>query len=174
MKVSIGKYPIWRWYSNFLYETFGHSPKQKVQVKLDDHDTWSMDHTLAQIALPMLYQLAKTKHGSPLVDIEDVPFELQGDYEDVVHDRWDWVMSEMIFAFESKVSDDDWQSQFYSGEHDTEYVPILDSHGNEVAYEQVKGANDTFKVDYEGLKVYQARIDKGFLFFGKYYSGLWD
>ena len=58
-----------------------------------------MDHTLAQIALPMLYQLAKTKHGSPLVDIEDVPFELQGDYEDAVHDRWDWVMSEMIFAF---------------------------------------------------------------------------
>jgi hypothetical protein len=42
-------------------------------VKIDKWDTWSMDHTLAQIVLPMLKQLQATKHGSPLVEDEDVP-----------------------------------------------------------------------------------------------------
>jgi hypothetical protein len=42
-------------------------------VKIDRWDTWSMDHTLAHIVLPMLRQLQATKHGSPLVDDEDVP-----------------------------------------------------------------------------------------------------
>ena len=36
-----------------------------------------MDHTLANIILPMLKQLQATKHGSPMVDIEDVPEELR-------------------------------------------------------------------------------------------------
>lgn len=103
MKVRIGNYPKHRWYHNFLYTKFGYTPKQKIKVHIDPWDTWSMDHTLAEIVLPMLYQLAKTKHGSPLVDEEDVPWELQGDHhEDLIHERWDWVMAEMIFAFQHK------------------------------------------------------------------------
>ena len=39
-------------------------------VKIDRYDTWSMDHTLADIVLPMLKQLQATKHGSPLVEDE--------------------------------------------------------------------------------------------------------
>ena len=46
-------------------------------VKIDRYDTWSMDHTLADIILPMLKQLRDTKHGSPMVDVEDVPEELR-------------------------------------------------------------------------------------------------
>ena len=41
-------------------------------VKIDKEDTWSMDHTLADIVLPMLQQLRATKHGSPNVADEDV------------------------------------------------------------------------------------------------------
>jgi len=37
-----------------------------------------------------------------------------------------------------------------------------------------KGPNDTFEVDIEGMKAYQARITNGFTLFGKYYEGLWD
>ena len=59
MKVKIGPYPDYKWYHNYLFELFGYSPKQTVNVKLDKWDTWSMDHTLAKIVLPMLYQLAK-------------------------------------------------------------------------------------------------------------------
>jgi len=55
-------------------------------VKIDRWDTWSMDHTLAKIILPMLKQLKDTKHGSAIVDLEDVPEELRGtstpDYDD--------------------------------------------------------------------------------------------
>ena len=36
-------------------------------VKIDRYDTWSMDHTLADIILPMLKQLNTEKHGAPNV-----------------------------------------------------------------------------------------------------------
>ena len=48
-------------------------------VKIDRWDTWSMDHTLAHIVLPMLKQLQKDKHGSPYVEDEDVPEELRSE-----------------------------------------------------------------------------------------------
>jgi len=107
MKIKIGKYPTWRWYHTYLYHWFGYAPEQKKKIRIDPWDTWSMDCTLADIIQPMLYQLAKTKHGSPLVDEEDVPFELQGDTEEneqLIHDRWDWVMAEMIYAFDCKLN----------------------------------------------------------------------
>ena len=50
---------------------------QKVKVRIDRWDTWSMDHTLGRIVLPMLKQLKESNHGSPLVDDEDVPEELK-------------------------------------------------------------------------------------------------
>ncbi len=81
-------------------------------VKIDRYDTWSMDHTLADIILPMLKQLNTEKHGAPHVDDEDVPMELQSwvspskdEYDTDGHHfaRWDYVLNEMIFAFECKV-----------------------------------------------------------------------
>ena len=45
--------------------------ERKLKVRIDDYDTWSMDHTLAYIILPMLKQLRDTKHGSGYVDDED-------------------------------------------------------------------------------------------------------
>lgn len=90
--------------------------KRKIQVRIDKYDTWSMDHTLAHIIHPMLVQLQATKHGAPLVDDEDVPEELrstscapkQNEYDvDNNHfRRWDWVLNEMIFAFELHINDD--------------------------------------------------------------------
>ena len=157
-------------------------------VKIDRWDTWSMDHTLAHIVLPMLRQLKATKHGSPLVDDEDVPDHLRStaapprenewDTDANHHDRWDWVMGEMIFAFECKL-DDSWEDQFRSGEIDWTSVPV-DKDGNEVPkgqhryYQMKDGPNHTYKCDYEGMKVVQNRIDNGFRLFGKYYQGLWD
>ena len=122
MKIRIGNYPNHRFYHNWLYNWFGYSPKQKTSIRIDRWDTWSMDHTLAHIVLPMLVQLKETKHGSPFVDDEDVPEELRStsappkendyDTDDNHHKRWDWVMDEMIWAFEQK-QDDDWESAYY-------------------------------------------------------------
>jgi hypothetical protein len=163
---------------------------QKVEVRIDRQDTWSMDHTLAHIILPMLRQLKDNKHGAPWVAVEDVPKELRpskqevlaynkdGTTDDKFFERWDWVMDEMIFAFESKV-DDSWEEQFESGESDIVWTPV-DEHGNEVAKEDSKyvrmdrGPNDTKEYDWEGRKKYQERISNGFRLFGKYYENLWD
>ena len=54
MKVKIGPYPDYKWYHNYLFELFGYTPEQTVNVKLDKWDTWSMDHTLAKIVLPVM------------------------------------------------------------------------------------------------------------------------
>ena len=157
--------------------------KQKVSVRIDPWDTWSMDHTLAHIVLPMLKQLKETKHGGPYVYPEDVPTELRptkkeltayttnGETDSKFFERWDWVMDEMIFAFESKHND--WEEQLQSGEHDIQWIKItegkLKSHS-----EMVKGPNDTYKIDWIGRTAYQERITNGFRLFGKYYESLWS
>jgi hypothetical protein len=162
-------------------------PEIKV-IRIDRWDTWSMDHTLSPIILPMLRQLKEAKHGAPFVDDEDVPDELKStaappkenewDTDENHFRRWDWAMSEMIFAFECKV-DDSWEDQFRSGEHDIKWIPV-DAHGNEVAkgehkyYQMGKGPNDTYQCDYEGMKVVETRIQNGLRLFGKYFSSLWD
>lgn len=153
-----------------------HSKKQrKVQVHIDRWDTWSMDDTLAHIILPMLNQLKETKHGSPYVDIDDVPKDLrptrgQDKYgtDDTHFKRWDWVLDEMIFAFENKVNDD-WESEFEKGESDLQWKKLEDGMS-----EMVRGPNDTKEYDWEGRKKYQERISNGFRLFGKYYESLWD
>jgi len=154
MKVSIGKYPQhWPW-SNWLYDKFGYSPEQKVKVHIDKWDTWSMDHTLAPIILPMLKQLKETKHGAPFVDLNDVPKELHGkkltkkqkengEVDDKHFERWDWVLDEMIYAFDCKANKDDVYMRF-----------DID--------------------DREDMKAEQERISNGFRLFGKYYESLWD
>ena len=159
-------------------------------VKIDRYDTWSMDHTLAPIILPMLKQLQKTKHGSPSVDDEDVPEGLglrsteavakenEWDTDENWFKRWDWVMDEMIFAFNCKV-DDSWEEAFRSGDIDTVWIPV-DEDGNEVPkgkhkfYQMKDGPKNTYKCDYEGMRVVEERIQNGFRLFGKYYQALWD
>ena len=140
---------------------------QKIKVRIDKWDTWSMDHTLSHIIVPMLKQLNDTKHGSPFVDDEDVPEELrstsappkkdQYDLDDNHFKRWDWVMDEMIWAFEQK-QDDDWESAYYK-------------------YEEDPSATFGLKLvwsDDEGRKAHQKRMTNAFKLFGKYYENLWD
>lgn len=139
-------------------------------VKIDYWDTWSMDHTLAHMIVPMLKQLQATKHGAPFVDDEDVPEELkstsappkENDYDtDANHfKRWDWIIEEMIWAFEQKLKDDATE-QFYDWSEVDKSVGIMD---------QVS----KLKVDKEGLEAHQNRMKNGFRLFGKYYEGLWD
>lgn len=157
-------------------------------VKIDRWDTWSMDHTLSMIVLPMLKQLQETKHGAPLVDDEDVPEHLRSttappkeqeyDVDGNHFARWDWVLNEIIWTFEQTL-DDNGDSQFYSGEHDHSWVPV-DADGNEVPRGEHKyfrmddGPKSTWKVDREGLKAWHDRRQRGFVLFGKYYQSLWD
>jgi hypothetical protein len=158
--------------------------KRQIYVRIDKFDTWSMDHTLAHIIVPMLVQLQATKHGGPLVDDSDVPDELKStaapakenewDIDTNHFKRWDWVLDEMIFAFTAK-RDGTWQDKYSSGEHDLQSEPCeWDANGKATMYQMTRGPKDTYECDYEGMKVEQARISNGFRLFGKYYENLWD
>ena len=156
MKINIGNFPNWKFYHHWLYDWFGYTPKQKTSIRIDKFDTWSMDHTLAPIILPMLVQLKETKHGAPIVNMKDVPKELRatkkqldaygknGDVDPKHFDRWDWILDEMIWAFEQKCRDD-WMEDYYYN-----------------------------KWDQEGAKAHQARMSNGFRLFGTYFENLWD
>ena len=144
MKVKIGKYPSHRFYHNWLYNWFGYSPKQTISIKIHDYDTWSMDHTLAHIILPMLKQLKETKHGHP-ANLEE--------------QEWDDIMDEMIWAFEQKCRDH-WEDDYYGDyDEDQKNGPMVGS------FEWI---------DHEGLKTHQERMTNGFRLFGKYFENLWD
>lgn len=155
--------------------------KRKVRVRIDRWDTWSMDDTLALIILPMLKQLRENKNGAPYVEDEDVPEHLRstaareltqeekdnGHTDDNHFKRWDWVLDEMIFAFENTV-DDSWEDQFTTGNYD--YRSVKQENGT---YLMVHGPNHTAKTDWDARKAYGKRIQNGFRLFGTYYSGLW-
>ena len=137
---------------NFTINLFLDRRVQKIKIHIDRWDTWSMDHTLAYIVLPMLKQLKERKHGAPHVDPKDVPKELQpkkqtkkqkdnGETDSTHFERWDWVLDEMIYAFDCKANKDDVYMRFE---------------------------------DKEEMKAEQERISNGFRLFGKYYESLWD
>jgi hypothetical protein len=160
--------------------------KRKIYVHIDRWDTWSMNGTLGYIIRPMLIQLKESKHGSPFVDDEDVPEHLRsttasertqeekdnGHVDGNHHARWDWVLDEMIFAFESLDGgpNQDWEEQFKTGEYDFRFKKISED-GTSM---MVHGPNHTAETDWESMKAYSNRIQKGFQLFGKYYQSLWD
>ena len=140
-------------------------------VKIDRYDTWSMDHTLAHIIHPMLIQLHDTKHGAPFTEDEDVPEELRStsagpkenewDTDDNHFKRWDWILTEMIWAFGQELRDDD-EAEFF------DHSESRESGGD---FNERLGK---LKVDREGLQTHQERKANGFRLFGKYYQALWD
>lgn len=160
--------------------------KRKIEVHIDRWDTWNMETTLGYIVRPMLKQLRANKHGAPWVDDEDVPEELRstsareltqeekdnGHTDDNHFKRWDWVMDEMIFAFESLDGGEnqDWEDQFTTGKYDFRFKKIDESGTSQM----IRGPNHTAETDWDGRKAYAKRVQNGFRLFGKYYMHLWD
>ena len=160
---------------------------RKIQVKIDRWDTWSMDHTLSYIILPMLRQLQESKNGAPGTDDEDVPEELRSTSAEPKENewdtdsnhflRWDWIMSEMIYAFECQL-DDTWEEKYWTGEWGKpDFIKSDKEFPNPVTGEMESTFqlnSGTRKCDWDGLKKEQERISNGFRLFGKYYQALWD
>ena len=188
-KHSIGEWLADTWVSDFcnwLYSKIN----RKINIRIDKYDTWNMNHTLALIILPMLKQLQASKHGSQIVDNEDVPDYLRyGDSngcDNWVHYKWEWVLKEMIWAFEQEL-DDSWEDQFYHGKPEYIYTPVnpkeeeytetpnfINEDGMESDYVKMEQVNPDYWIDREGIKEYNDRINNGIRLFGKYYRGLWD
>ena len=159
----------WKWYDKIVYKVLEGldnlvlpinlwfcSRPRKVKIHIDKYDTWDMDHTLGLIILPLLKQMKATKQGSPGVDDIDVPEELRAttkendwDIDDNWHKRWEWVLDEMIWAFEQ----------------------IVDSDNDDAFFDHSK---NPMGYDREGHLAHNERIIRGTTLFGKYYQGLWD
>lgn len=161
---------VLQWIYNHSINLYLDKKQRKIKVKIHHYDTWSMDHTLSYIIVPMLKQLKETKHGAPFVDNADVPKELRMNKKelDAFHNdgtsdtkffaRYDWVLDEMIWAFEQKNTD--WEDLYYGPYVESESEKTLGGH-----FEWV---------DDEGRKKHQERMSNGFRLFGKYYETLWD
>jgi hypothetical protein len=166
----------WEWFEDKLQSLYNATinrildkKDRTIDVRIDRQDTWSMDSTLAHIIVPMLKQLKETKHGSPFVDDEDVPEELRStsappkendwDIDDNHHARWNWVLDEVIWAFEQKTYS--WEEQYYG-----EWV-------NDENEDSLFGGRFV-NSDDEGLEAHQKRMSNGFKLFGKYYEAFWD
>lgn len=143
---------VCEWYSTKVL-------RRKIDIRIDKHDTYSMDHTLALIIVPMLIQLRDTNHGSPGVDDKDVPEELRAtavpalaneyDTDANWEKRWLWVIDEMIWAFE-QIVDYNSDDKFF----DYSTTPPSYNNANHVKHD--------------------ARIQNGIMLFGKYFRNLWD
>lgn len=155
---------------------------RKIKVQIDPWDTWNMETTLGYIIRPMLKQLKGKKNGAPFVDPKDCPPELKpkkltkkerdnGHIDNTHFDRWDWVLDEMIFAFESLDGgiNQDWEEQFTTGEYDFQ----LQKEEGGIS-KMIQGPNHTAETDWDGRKEYSERVTNGFRLFGKYYEALWD
>lgn len=144
---------------NWIYEK---RSKRRVIVRIDKHDTWSMYSDLTLIILPMLKDLQGIKHGAPHIEDEDVPEHLRSttappkenewDLDDRWFERWEYVIEEMVWAFEQIVYDDDF-----------EYEPCYHIRPDGSLGEWMK----------DEAAEYNARIQNGTILFGKYFRNLW-
>ncbi len=126
----------------------GRDPWEKVDIRIDEEDTWSMDCTLAEIVVPMLIQLRDTTHGYPfdLMHDENIPKDYDNEYDDYDDgkgfERWKVILDKMIFSFT---------------EAKDEYKTPLNQ-----------------KMSVEAYDIFHKKVQEGFDLFGKYYMNLWD
>jgi len=179
MKLNIGKFPR-------------RSNRRKINVNIERHDTWSLDHTLALIIYPALLQLKASKHGvpSPLVnDVGGEDWQAQEcfDFYKESHDaafqkaceRWDEILDKMIWSFGQLIKDD-YTDLYHHGSSEYDWVKSDKQYPNpltgkiEDTWQMVDKDPDSHWYDFEGQMLHEARMQEGFDLFGKYYRNLWD
>jgi hypothetical protein len=156
MKIYIGPYP--------------NKGKRKINIRIDNYDVWSLDHTLAYIIAPALKLLKKQQHGTPIL----VEMDENGKFDQKTNTKkWNEILNHMIWAF-TELAENKWEEKYYSGRPDIIKWTEIKSGPYKNDYEMKKGPKDTFKVDHKGRKQHEAKIQKGLDLFGKYYRYLWD
>lgn len=178
MKVNLGK-----------YNKDGSS--RRVDVEIEPHDTYSLDHTLAHIILPLLLQLKATKMGVPaefaVVGGADYDSQDSFDFYKETHSEafdekckeWELILDKMIWSFEQIVMDD-YEKLYHHGNPEYDWVKTDDQYMNPINGK----TEDTFQMidknpgehwyDSVGHLEHEKRIQEGLELFGKYYRHLWD
>lgn len=166
----------------FIIDKFFSLFQFEDDVIIEEHDTFNCDHSLTQIIYPLLKQFRKHLHGCPsILDVSDLPEHLtQSVSEEMAKDEddrnkdwtgeldksewmkmkaWEWIIDEMIWAFE-QLSKDGNDDQFYKKvEIDHKYMDM---------------PCHRLECDKESLKKHHERIQNGLRLFGFYYRNLWN
>ena len=177
MKVNIGKYPK------------NANGRRKVNVQIDNFDTWNLDHTLALIIYPALLQLKATKQGVPSEFTDDAngsnqeSFDFYSDgYDDAWKlglERWDETLDKMIWSFEQLLKGD-YDDQYNHGEAEYDWVKSDKTYPNpitgkiEATYQMVDKNPNEHWYDSVGHQKHDERIQEGLELFGKYFRSMWD
>ena len=166
--------------------------RRKIDVNIDQYDTWSLDHTLAKVIFPALLQLKQTKHGIPNDFVEDVggeKYDTQQSFDFYVesHDeaweigakRWDEALDKMIWAFH-QIGFEDYSEKYHHGKMNMDWIETDKTYPNPVTgkveptYQMVDKNPDEHWYDAEGHKLHEERVQEGLDLFGKYFRALWD
>ncbi len=179
MKVNIGKYPKGE-------------RQRKVNIEIENFDTWSLDHTLACVILPALIQLKHTKHGVPGEFVSRIGGDMDRNYTfefiqeddnevfDQLCEKWNEVLDKMIWSFLQLSIEDDYDHQYHHGKVDYEWVESDYSYTDPITGKtektyQMKDKNPgSHWYDYIGQEEHDKRIQEGLDLFGKYFRNLWD
>lgn len=177
MKVNIGK---------FLKNT-----DRKIDIKIDNYDTWGLDNTLALIIFPALLQLKEQKHGVPAEFVNDVAedyndqmvFDFMREDKDAVFqqgiDKWNEILDKMLWSFQQLI-DDDHDSKYHHGKRDYDWVVSDHKFTNpttgldEDCYEMLDKNPDGHWYDAVGHRLHNERIQEGLELFGRFFRDLWD
>lgn len=179
MKIKIARYPK-------------KSSRRKIDVQIEDFDTWSLDHTLAHIIYPALLQLKATKHGVPSEIVNDVggeDYSHQDSFDfykethaeswEIASKRWDAILDKMIWSFEQLMKDD-YDKLYHHGKNEFDWVETDKLYPNpltgkmEKTFQMVDKDPDSHWYDAEGHQLHEDRMNEGFELFGKYFRNLWD
>jgi len=177
MKINIGPYPK--------------KAQRRVSVEISPSDTYSMDHTLAYVILPMLIQLKITKHGVPteFAEVGGEDWQSQDSFDfykenvnEYFEDRckeWENVLDKMIWSFE-QILLDEYEEKYRHGRSEFDWVRTDKEFPNPVTgkiektFQMVDKNPKEHWTDYEGMRKHEERIQEGLDLFGKYYRNLWD
>ncbi len=178
MKANLGKFP--------------RRTARKIDITIDKHDTWGLDHTLALIILPCLVQLKDTKHGVP-AEFADVGGEDWHDQQcfdfykdthnetfDLGCERWDDMLDKMIWSF-SQIAFDAYDKKYHHGDSNYDFIeddttsflnPVTGK--KEKLFKLVDLNPGEHWYDSVGHRLHEERIQEGLDLFGKYFRNLWD
>lgn len=179
MKVKIGKY-------------LKGSSSRRVNVEIDNYDTYSMDHTISLIILPMLIQLKETKHGVPNEIVRDtggeeyseqLSFDFYYDTHkeafDIACERWNEILDKMIWSFQ-QLALEDYDNLYHHGNTEYDWVKCDETHLNSITgkieelYQMVDRNPNAHWYDHVGHQLHEERIQEGLDLFAKYFRNLWD
>lgn len=162
MKVRIGKY----------------KENRKVEVVIDDYDTWSLDSTLAKVIYPALVAFKEQRKKMPGVAFDFFSEEAQkdktGNYTDEAFEEaeknFTKIIDKMIWSFREIAEDNPGESQFFLKNGKKWKTKKLKKGNKHIGSELVETG---MTLDKEGYTEYHNRIKEGVELFGKYYQTLW-